>query len=109
MEETISLKEIFEVLKKRILMILFITLGAAVVAAIASYIVLTPTYESTSQFIVNQKYDDSSTHFTRTDLQTNVELINTYNVIIKSPAILDEVVKELNLSYSSSQLGEKIN
>ncbi len=110
MEETISLKEIFEVLKKRILMIVWITLGAAILAAVVSYFVLMPTYESSSQFIVNQKQQqDTAAQYTAGDIQTDVQLINTYNVIIKSPAILDEVVEELNLPYSVSELGGKIN
>jgi len=109
MEETISLREIFEVLKKRILMILSITLGAAIVAAVVSYFLLTPTYESSSQFIVNQKQEDPATQYNAGDIQTNVQLINTYNIIIKSPAILDEVVEDLKLPYTSGQLGNKIN
>ncbi|MFD1348018.1 YveK family protein [Oceanobacillus caeni] len=109
MEETISLKEIFEVLKKRILMILSITLGAAIVAAVVSYFLLTPTYESSSQFIVNQKQEDPATQYNAGDIQTNVQLINTYNIIIKSPAILDEVVEDLKLPYTSEELGDKIN
>jgi capsular polysaccharide biosynthesis protein len=109
MEETISLKEIFEVLKKRIVMILSITLVAAILAAVVSYFLITPTYESSSQFIVNQKQQDPAAQYTTGDIQTNVQLINTYNVIIKSPAILDEVVTELSLPYTSGQLGNKIS
>ncbi|WP_010648195.1 YveK family protein [Oceanobacillus massiliensis] len=107
MEETISLKEIFGVLKKRFLMILTFVFGAALVAAIISYFVLTPTYQSSSQFIVNQELQDP-TQYNTNNIQTNVQMINTYNIIIKSPAILDEVVSELDLPYSSSVLGEKI-
>lgn len=54
MEETISLKEIFGVIKKRLLLIIAFVIGAALIAAIVSYFVLTPTYQSSSQFIVNQ-------------------------------------------------------
>ncbi|MFC4025118.1 YveK family protein [Oceanobacillus longus] len=107
MEETISLKEIFGVLKKRLLMILAFVFGAALVAAIISYFVLTPTYQSSSQFIVNQELQDP-TQYNTNNIQTNVQMINTYNIIIKSPAILDDVVNELNLPYSSAALGEKI-
>lgn len=108
MEETISLKEIFEVIKKRLLLIIALMLGAAIIAAVISYFVLTPTYQNSSQFIVNQSNPDPETQFTQTDLRTNVELINTYNVIIKSPAILDTVSDELNLGMTSGQLSEKI-
>lgn len=109
MEETISLKEIFNVIKKRLLLILAITLGAASIAAIISYFVLTPTYQSSSQFIVNQSPQDQAMPYNVNDIRANVEIINTYNVIIKSPAILEEVVNELNLPYSVNALGENIS
>lgn len=108
MEETISLKEIFEVIKKRILMILAITLGAAIAAAVVSYFMLTPQYQASSQFIVNQT-NPESTEYNVNDIRANVEIINTYNVIIKSPAILGEVIDELNLPYSVNALGANIN
>ncbi|SHH14148.1 MULTISPECIES: YveK family protein [Virgibacillus] len=108
MEETISLKEIFAVLKKRMLLILACIFGAAVIAAVVSYLVLTPTYEADSSFIVNQSQQDAETPYNVNDIRTNVELINTYNVIIKSPRILSQVVDELGLDMTSGQLAQKI-
>lgn len=108
MEETISLKEIFEVIKKRLVLIIGLIIGAAVIAAIISYFILTPTYESSSMFIVNQEQQDSG-QYNVNEIRSNVELINTYNVIIKSPAILEDVVQELNLNYSAGQLSNKIS
>ncbi|WP_067729049.1 YveK family protein [Oceanobacillus damuensis] len=107
MEETISLKEIFGVLKKHFLKITALVFGFALVAALISYFVLTPTYQSSSQFIVNQKLQDPS-ELSTNNIQTNVQMINTYNIIIKSPAILDDVVEQLNLPYSSATLSENI-
>lgn len=109
MEETISLKEIFNVIKNRLLLIISITLGAAIIAAVLSYFVLTPTYESSSQFIVNQSQPEQDTPYNVNDIRANVEIINTYNVIIKSPAILEEVINELNLPYSVGALSQNIN
>src|SRR5690625_3500209 len=108
MEETISLKEIFEVVKKRFLLIMAFVLGAAVVAAVVSYFVLTPTYQSSSQFIVNQTQQDSNAQFSVNDIRTNVELINTYNVIITSAAILSDVAETLDLDYSPGKLASNI-
>ncbi|RDW20740.1 YveK family protein [Oceanobacillus chungangensis] len=108
MEETISLKEIFEVIKKRLLLISAITLGAAIIAAVISYFVLTPTYEASSQFIVNQERQDPNTQLNTGNIQTDLQLINTYNVIIKTPAILDKVIEELSLPYSVGALSSKI-
>lgn len=108
MEETISLKEIFGVVKKRLLLIIAIVLGAALIAAVVSYFVLTPTYESSSQFIVNQGEQDKDAQYNAEDIRTNVEIINTYNVIIKSNAILEDVGASLNDIYSADQLRDKI-
>lgn len=109
MEETISLKEIVEVIKKRILLIISLVVGAALISAIVTFFMLTPNYEASTQFIVNQEQQDPATQYNVNDIRTNLELINTYNVIIKSPAILEDVVSDLDLSISSGQLQQKIS
>lgn len=107
MEETISLKEIMEVLKKRIGLIVIFTFGAALISGLVTYFLLTPTYQSSSQFIVNQKSSEND-RVDYNEIRSNVEIINTYNVVIRSPRILDKVVDELDLTISSGTLREKI-
>ncbi|MCA0987060.1 YveK family protein [Guptibacillus algicola] len=107
MEETFSLKEIFEVLKKRLSLILLITLVATATSGIVSYFLLTPIYQASTQILVNQK-ESSENGFDYNQVKTNVELINTYSVIIKSPTILDEVTDKVDLNISTSDLNEKI-
>lgn len=108
MEETISLSEIFEVIKKRFKIILASTVIITLLVALVSLFFITPMYEATSQFIVNEPKGNEQDEFDTSTIQTNVEVINTYNVIITSPAILDEVIDELNLDYGASTLAEKI-
>lgn len=107
MEETISLKELLETLKKRLLLIVSITVIAAIISGVVSYFFLTPIYQASTQILVNQKKNDQSLYQTN-QVQTNLQLINTYNVIITSPAILDIVSKELDLNMTAAQLKEKI-
>ncbi|WP_462410334.1 YveK family protein [Neobacillus sp. Marseille-QA0830] len=107
MEETISLKELFETLKKRLSLIVSITLIAAIVSGVVSYFFLTPIYQASTQILVNQTKNDQSLYSTN-EVQTNLQLINTYNVIIKSPAILDKVAEELDLNMTTSELNGKI-
>ncbi|MFJ7974803.1 YveK family protein [Peribacillus sp. NPDC096379] len=107
MEETISLKELFLTLKKRLGLIISITALAVLVSGIISYFFLTPIYQASTQILVNQAKSDQSTYNVG-EVQTNLQLINTYNVIIKSPAILDLVNDELKLGMSASELNEKI-
>jgi capsular polysaccharide biosynthesis protein len=107
MEETISLKELLETLKKRLLLIVSITLIAAIVSGVVSYFFLTPIYQASTQILVNQKKSEQSLYST-SEVQTNLQLINTYNVIITSPVILDKVSDELDLNMTALQLKGKI-
>ncbi|MGJ7920795.1 YveK family protein [Neobacillus sp. LXY-4] len=107
MEDAISIKEIFQTLRKRLILIVVITITAVFVSGVISYFYLTPIYQASTQLLVNQSKDET-TVYSPNEVQTNLQLINTYNVIIKSPAILELVIKELDLDMTSSQLNGKI-
>ncbi|MEM5011291.1 Wzz/FepE/Etk N-terminal domain-containing protein [Niallia taxi] len=108
MEETISLKELFQTLKKRIVLIISITLIAMIISGVVSYFVITPEYKSSTQILVNQA-KDSESMYSQNEVQTNIQLINTYSVILKSAAILNDVRNELNLDMSVAELNNKIS
>lgn len=103
MEETISLRELFQTLRKRFWLITLIALVSVVTSGVVSYFFLTPVYQSSTQILVNQKTSDQP-YLNQNDIRTNLELINTYNVIIKTPAILDLVKEELDIEESLSDL-----
>ncbi|PSL40690.1 capsular polysaccharide biosynthesis protein [Planomicrobium soli] len=107
MEETISLQELFATLKKRLGMIAILTLLAVIIAGVVSYKVLTPIYETSTQILVNQEKSETA-QLLNQNIQTDLQLINTYSVIIKSPAILEPVSQELDLGLTVEQLNSKI-
>ncbi|KRF60821.1 capsular biosynthesis protein [Bacillus sp. Soil768D1] len=106
MEETISIKDIFQTLKKRWKLITLMTLIAALISGAISYFLLTPVYESSTQILVNQK--QSKNPLDSNQIQSNIDMISTYSVIIKSPAILKKVIEDLELEQSVDQLSQKI-
>ncbi|MGE8204698.1 YveK family protein [Heyndrickxia sp. NPDC080065] len=108
MEETISLKELMQTLRKRLGLIVIITMLAVMISGVVSYFVLTPIYQSTTQLLVNQSKDDQNLYLNN-QIQANLQLINTYNVIIKSPAILDKVIDNLKLDSTVDELNKKIS
>jgi capsular polysaccharide biosynthesis protein len=107
MEETISLRELFETLKKRLALIIIITVIATATSGVVSYFFLTPIYQASTQILVNQSKSEQQM-YNYNEVQTNIQLINTYSVIIKSPAILELVIKELDLDQTVTELQEKI-
>ena len=108
MEETISLKELFETIKKRIVMIGIIVASAVAISGFVSYVFLTPIYQSSTQFLVSHANTENRA-ISQGDIRTNLELINTYNDIIKSPIILDKVIDELGLERSTGALNNQIS
>ncbi|WP_336866191.1 YveK family protein [Peribacillus frigoritolerans] len=106
MEETISINDIFKTLKKRWKLIMLLTLIAALISGTISYFLLTPVYQSSTQILVNQKKSENQLDYNQ--IQSNIDMINTYSVIIKSPAILEKVIDELELDQSVDQLSQKI-
>ncbi|WP_280170424.1 YveK family protein [Priestia megaterium] len=107
MGEAVSLKDFFQILRKRLWLVFLIVVISATVSGVISFFVLTPVYESKTQILVNQAKSDEQLYSTQT-VQTNVQLINTYNDIITSPAILNKVIKELKLSVSAQSLSSQI-
>ncbi|WP_413378001.1 YveK family protein [Alkalihalobacillus sp. 1P02AB] len=106
MEETISLQDIFSTLKRRIKLLLILPIIALVISGVVSYFVLTPIYSTSTEILVNQTSNEAYTH---NDIRTNLELINTYSDIIKSPVILDDVIAELGLNQSAGSLKSLIS
>lgn len=107
MEETIRLQELFQTFKKRIKLILFITVIATGISGLVSFYILTPIYQASTQILVNQSNSDQQA-MNMSELQTNLQLINTYNVIIKSPAILELVKEELETTKTVDELNDQI-
>ncbi|GGA72910.1 YveK family protein [Ornithinibacillus halotolerans] len=107
MKDAFSIQEIFMTLKKRIVLIISLTISLILTAVIISYFVITPTYQSSSQFIViHQPSQNNPVNLG--ELEMNLELINTYKEIVRSSSILEKVIKEVNLNTTPEELGKKI-
>lgn len=106
MESTLNLIDIFKILKKRWKLISLFIIGTGVVSAAVTFYVLKPVYQASTQILVNQKTIENQIDYTL--LQSNVDLINTYSGIIKSPAILEKAIDKLNINISWEELNQKI-
>lgn len=106
-EYEIDLREIFDMLKKRWLMIFSMTAVAVIAAGIISFFVMTPIYESSSTLLVNYK-QNQETVMTYNDLTMSQKLVNTYSEIIKSRSVAEAVLQKLDLDLTPDQLSSKI-
>lgn len=100
MNEEMTIQSLVKVLRKRwffILMLMVLSIG---VALLISYFIQTPIYEAETQLLVNQKSYENQQLIGAQNVDTDLRLINTYNVIIKSPVILAKVIDVLELNMA---------
>ena len=87
-------------------MILVIAFGAAIVSAIISFFFMTPIYQSSTQILVNQKKQEG-TAIQYNEVQANIQLTNTYKVIIKA-LLFYQVKEKLGLNITTQELNKKL-
>lgn len=102
MEETIDLNKLFGILKKNIKYLIILPIVFLVLSMVMTFLFMTPKYSSSTQVLVNQKETDSE--MMAQQVQSDLQLVNTYSEIIKSPRILDKVSKNLKGKYSSKEI-----
>lgn len=99
MEETISLAEIFSILKKRFLLIVLAALFMTAAAGVATFFLITPKYSSSAELIVQSKKETDSMNL-QSDVNANVLLINTYKDMIMGDVVLKPVQEKLASEYN---------
>lgn len=109
MEETIDLKEYFQIIKKRAWIIVLITSVAVIVSAIISFFVLSPVYESNTTILVNSDKAPGTDVITTDQINVSEKLAVTYGEIIKSKSVLNEVEDSLDLNCGYEELSDKVN
>lgn len=94
--DTTSLIEIFNVLRKRIKIIVITTLIAVLTTGFVTFFVVSPKYESTTEILVNRKLSTDLQSAQFQQVQADVQMISTYKDIITSPAVLNSVETKIN-------------
>lgn len=105
--EAFELRDFFEIIKNRWIIIVLITLIVTIATGVASFYFITPIYQAKTEILVNKETVKDSIN--NQEIQANITLINTYSEVIKSARILDLVGSELQLSENEkASLGKKI-
>lgn len=108
MEQEISLKELYQIVKKHFLTILIAMVSGIIVSVLAMIFLVTPKYSSEAQLLVSQQTETTQSQILTSEIQGNVLLINTYQDIIKGHSTLNKVNQNLNTDYSIKDLESAI-
>ena len=101
-EQTIDLRGIINIIRKRLGLILFSTFVVLVLGSIYTFLIATPVYTATTQLVVKLPNSDNSSAYAG-QVAGNIQMANTINQVIVSPVILDKVQSNLNLPSNAFQ------
>ncbi|MBC2316175.1 capsular biosynthesis protein [Listeria booriae] len=107
MEDSLNVKQIWDLLKKNKWVILISMCISALLMSGYLYFFSTPIYQSETQVLINQSVPQN-TIVQSQDVQANLQLINTYTSIIMSPRILSQVSENMDDVYSIKELEQMI-
>lgn len=101
MENSLDLSKFMKSIKKKWKLLLILPIIFMLIALLMTMFLMKPKYESNTQVLVNQK--EKKSELMAQEVQSNIQLVNTYSEIVKSPRILDKVAKK-NKKYSASEI-----
>lgn len=93
MEKEINLKSVFSVLRRKVWIIVAITMLVVFVSGIHSIFMKTPLYSSSARILI----------------PANADTVGTLKVMIKEPIVLEKVAQELNAPKSAGALSGQVS
>ena len=107
--EEINLKELFDYIKERILIMAVIVLAVLIIGSAYSLFIKTPLYKSTSTLVlVSDEGTTTTTAYTTQDVTLNNQLLSTYSKIVTSHRVIDTVIDNLKLDYSYAEVVKEV-
>lgn len=107
--EEIDLKELFEFIKKKIGLLITITVVICLLGCIYGLFIQKPMYKSYTTIILGGNETTASQTITQSDITLNKNLVDTYAEIVKSRRVLEQVIAELDLEETYEELSNKIS
>ena len=109
MEKSVTLYHLFDLIRHRFLFMLILLIFFTASIFSVGYFLIPPKYEANTQLLMTENSGNRESYIQAQEMAANLQLIQTYNDIIKSNAILAKVIEELKLSTSIDQLGDSIS
>lgn len=104
---SIELADVFKIIKSYAILLILIPILACISAFVFSKYMITPTYTASSQiFIATKAPQEGQTSVYSEQLKSNVQLINTFNTILKSSRTIEKVKQSLELDTPTAQLAK---
>lgn len=107
-ENLLPLRDLLEIIRKRLWVILTVTI-LLVVAAVGISLLLTPKYEASARILVGQKQGTSDSYSLGSDVQGLQQLTQTLTALASGRPIVEAVIKQQKLSMNPETFKERLD
>lgn len=104
----VTLKDIWSILVKRFWIVAAIAAFCVVAAYAVNRFLYVPMYRSTATLYILRQ-EDSDYSYSSSDFSMALSVVNDCNYLLKSHAVIDEVIDKLQLTMSYSELSSSIS
>lgn len=113
MEEEIDLRQYWDMLRKRWVIVVALPLIAALTSGIVSLFIIKPVYQASTTLIVGKKASEAGQAAVQmldnSVLQANLQLAKTYAAIAQSRTVEQNVIDDLNLELTVKELDSMVS
>ena len=106
--EEIDLRDFWELIKSKVLLIINCTLVFAIAGLVYLAFLNVPMYRSSTSIVLASNSGANNT-ITTSDVTINKNLVQTYSEIVKSRKVIENVINNLGLNYSYEGLVKNVS
>ncbi len=99
-----EIREYLNIVKKRLMLILVITLLFIFTSAVFSYIIIKPQYKADISVIIGKSQTTQASSYNYNDLVMYEKLVKTYSVMATSRKVMEDVKQKLSIDLSVGKL-----
>ncbi|EHI98337.1 capsular exopolysaccharide family [Clostridium sp. DL-VIII] len=99
--ETISIEEIFQILKKKWKLVIILPLITTAISIFYSFYIVKPQYEACTKVFVGKETADKE-KYDNNDVEMYQKLLKTYSELAKTNTLVSKALKEHNIDLQSS-------
>lgn len=101
----LSLKDVVNILKKRLSIIIVSILITTIASIIITYFIIEPTYTTTASLLIGKaENSESGADYNNNDVTLYKQLMGTYGKVVQSEDLIQRVIDESNLKLTTSQI-----
>lgn len=103
-EVNLGLRDIYNILRKRLWLIAAVTLTATMISIILNFFVIKPTYEASTSVIIGKLPTNEDSRMQYNDVMMYQSLVKTYVEIVNARTVSKNVVEKLGLAMKPEDL-----